>query len=145
MMHKNRAWCVAPVASAAELADKLSNYSWCCCTGFELDNFLWLNDATGPDGAQEMAVLRKPTEDDPHFRQVESITASWCTEQQLLAYVKSIHQGEPPPRIDQGPVVFARSGKDFMAALGCQLNLEAAIVHPTIESPETHGRCQHCA
>lgn len=56
MMHKNRRWCVANVDSAEELADKLANYSWCCCCGFELDGILWLNDATGVDGAQEYAV-----------------------------------------------------------------------------------------
>ena len=50
MMHTERIWSVTPVTSQDELAEKLSQ-SWCCCTGFELDGFLWLNDATGPDGA----------------------------------------------------------------------------------------------
>ena len=42
---------------------------------------LWLNDSTGPDGAQEYAVVR---EED--LMQVESIPASWCSEDELIHY-----------------------------------------------------------
>ena len=145
MMHNNRVWCVSPVETAEELADKLTQYSWCCCTGFELDDYLWLNDATGPDGAQEYAVVRKPTGDGPHFWQVESITASWCTERQLLAYIKLIHEDKPSPQLNDGPVIIARSGSDLRTALGTEKRVEGFIVHPRIESPEVHRRCSHCA
>lgn len=145
MMHKDRVWCVAPVESAAELANKLSQYSWCCCCGFELGDYLWLNDATGGDGAQEYAAVRKPTADDPHHRQVESITASWCSERQMLAYIKSIHGDEPPPLAASGPVVIARTKHEFLAALGSKERPEGHVVHPTIETPQEHGRCPLCA
>lgn len=56
MLHKNRRWCVTPVASAEELAEKLTEMTWCGCSGFRLGGYLWLNDATSPDGAQEFAV-----------------------------------------------------------------------------------------
>ena len=144
MMHKDRVWCVAPVETAEELAHKLTQYSWCCCCGFELGDYLWLNDATGEDSAQEYACIRKPTAGDPHYRQIESITCSWTDEQQMLAHIHSIHDDKPPPPIDSGPVVVARSGSELAAALGGKQST-GKIVHPTIETPEQHGRCPLCA
>jgi hypothetical protein len=52
----------------------LTETSWFCCTGFELDGYRYLNDSTSPDGAQEFAVVKidggagKP-------RQVESMNS----------------------------------------------------------------------
>ncbi len=109
MLHKNRIWCVVPVETAEELAEKLTQYSWCCCNGFELDNYLWLNDATGADAAQEYACVRKPTAEDPHYRQVESITASWCTTQQMLRYIHDVQNDSTSTMTSSGPVVVARS------------------------------------
>ncbi len=56
MFHERRVWSVSPVASAEELAKKLTEMIWCCCNAFELGGYLWLNDSTCPDGAQEYAV-----------------------------------------------------------------------------------------
>ena len=56
MFHNKRVWCVSPVASAEELARKLTETTWCCCTAFALGDYLWLNDSTSPDGAQEFAI-----------------------------------------------------------------------------------------
>jgi len=145
MMHTNRAWCVARVDSAEQLVEKLTQYSWCCCTGFELGNYLWLNDATSEDGAQEYSCVRKPTEDDPHYRQVESITVSWCKPRELIGYIESIHGEAEPPSIDSGPVVVARSNSDVVAALGDQSQPKHIVVKPRIETPEQHGRCPYCA
>lgn len=145
MMHENRVWCVVPVKTAEELAEKLTQHTWCCCSGFELEGYLWLNDATGPDGAQEYAVVRKPTADDPHYRQVESITASWCTEPQFLRYIREVQSGTPSDAVDSGPVVVARSVAELSAALGSQQRPQGYVVQPTLETPEQHGRCPHCA
>jgi hypothetical protein len=145
MMHKNRVWCIAPVATAEELAEKLTQHTWCCCTGFDLDGYLWLNDATCEDGAQEYAVVRKPTADDPHYSQVESITASWCSMLQLLRYIQDVQSGTAATEIAAGPVVVAKSIADLSVALGVNDQPPAYVVCPRIETPEQHGRCRHCA
>jgi len=59
MFHDTRHWCVSQVESIDELVDKLGNYNWCCCSDFQINNVLWLNDATGEDGAQEYAVYAR--------------------------------------------------------------------------------------
>lgn len=43
MFHRSRVWCVTPVASAEDLAEKLTTVTWTCCTAFELGDYLWLN------------------------------------------------------------------------------------------------------
>jgi len=84
------------------------------------DSYLWLNDATSPDGAQEFSVVKKAG---PNGRpwQVESITVSWCDYAELLAYVERTLRGED----DQN---------DF-----------AHEVAPALQTPAEHGRCCHCA
>jgi len=57
---------------AHALAEKIRNIVWTPCTGFQIGNYLLLNDATSPDGAQEYAVIDKRTK-----TQVESLTISW--------------------------------------------------------------------
>ena len=74
MMHKKRRWCVGPVENAEALAEKLTQHSWTLCTGFELLGYLFLNDATSEDGAQEYAVVRRPAEPGQPWIQVESVT-----------------------------------------------------------------------
>lgn len=69
MLHRGRVHTVTEVASAEELAAMLVERSWTLCTGFRHAGLLFLNDSTGPDGAQEYAVVR-------NGRQVESITFS---------------------------------------------------------------------
>jgi hypothetical protein len=145
MMHNNRVWCVARVATAEELAEKLTQCTWCCCSGFELGGYLWLNDATCEDGAQEYAVVRKPTDAEPHYRQVESITASWCSAVQLLQYIHDVQLGSATIGCGAGPVVVAKSLADLSLALGVNDQPQAYVVHPRIETPEQHGRCPHCA
>lgn len=151
MYHENRRWCVQPVVSCEELADKLHNYSWCNCGGFELKGFLWLNDSTSPDAAQEYAVVKRPTDNSKEFMQVESITVSWCNSQQLMEYIRQIHTGNTDPPVEnapvdnRGPVVVTRSAAEFFHALGVAEVPHGKVVHPRIETPEEHGRCSHCA
>jgi hypothetical protein len=116
MMHEDRTWCVSPVESAEELARKLTETVWCCCTGFALGDYLWLNDSFSPDGAQEYAVLQKS---DGKLIQIESITFGWCNEPTALRYVKETLAGED--------------------------NIFRREVEAVLETPDTHARCRHCA
>lgn len=86
-----RRWNVGNVATAEELAEKLSgdNHTWTLCTGFRHGGFLFLNDSFSEDGAAEWAVVRESD-----LRQVESITFGWCTEAEALRYIRGVLAGE---------------------------------------------------
>lgn len=122
-MHKRRVWCVTPKDAPEELARLLSQTTWTTCTGFELAGYLFLNDSTSEDGAQEYAVVKRPTDPGGRFVQVESITFGWCDVATTFDYVRRILAGE-----------FDTS--DF-----------AAEVSPRLETPEEHraGYCHACA
>jgi hypothetical protein len=120
MFHRSRVWCVTPVASAEDLAEKLTTVTWTCCTAFELGGYLWLNDATSPDGGQEFAVVKRAGPAG-HPLQVESITFSWCDFDEALAYVQRTLRGEDDEN-------------DF-----------AHEVSPVLQTRAEHGRCCHCA
>lgn len=119
MLHKSRTWCVTAVGSAEELAEKLTQHTWTLCTAFELDGYVYANDATSADGAQEYAVLRRDGETS-EFVQLESITFSWCSEVQALALIRRISAGE---------------------INSCQYGWISA---GRFETPTEHGRCLHC-
>ncbi|MGI2907155.1 hypothetical protein [Tolypothrix sp. VBCCA 56010] len=89
MLHNKRTWTINEVSSPEQLAEKLTAHTWTGCTGFKLGNLLFLNDATSGDGAQEYAVVALYTNND--FLQIESITFSWCSYEQALAYIKNLH------------------------------------------------------
>ncbi len=144
-MHKDRIWCVSKIETSEELAESLADYSWCCCCGFELGDFLWLNDATGGDGAQEYAVVRKPTFDDPNYRQVESITASWCTKEEILRYIDGVQGDTLSASSETGMVLKAKTTTEFLSALsGKVVRPQSRIVCPVIETPEQHESCSLC-
>ena len=119
MMHRNRTWSVTPINSAGELARMLSEHTWAPCTAFELAGTLFLNDSTGPDGAQEYAIVRRL--DDGRFLQVESITFGWCDHAAAHRHILRAIEGRD-------------DGNDF-----------AAVVAPHLETPEQHRRCPLCA
>ena len=118
MFHENRVWSVGSVESAEELAKKLTSMTWCCCNGFSIGDYLWLNDATCPDGAQEYAVLKR---DSGKLVQIESITFSWCEDEEALRYIRD-----------------TLAGKD-------DLNSFRKEVDPVLQTPAEHGSCGHCA
>lgn len=120
MLHQNRRWSVTEVGGAEELAAKLTETTWCCCAGFSLGGYLWLNDATGPDGAQEYAVVKRAGTSRPAM-QVESITYSWCTYEQALESIERTLAGDDDGNSFRRPVA------------------------PRLETPEEHGSCGHCA
>lgn len=95
MMHKKRTWSVSQVASVDELADKLVNHTWTTCSGFYVaghSEYYFLNDSTSEDGAAEFAVVR--TDGGSTFKQVESITFSWCTVEKAREYILRALAGE---------------------------------------------------
>jgi len=120
MMHTNRVWSVSNVLSPEDLAHKLTNTTWCCCTGFRIGDYLWLNDATSPDGAQEYAVVKLVC-GEGIATQVESITFSWCSEADALRHIQRTLSG------------------------GDDRNDFARRVSPNLQTQAEHGRCHHCA
>lgn len=72
--HHYRTWRVERGLGPSQIAHRISNNTFCGCVGFECQGLLWLNDSTGPDGAQEWAVIRESDS-----RQCESITTGWST------------------------------------------------------------------
>ncbi len=116
-MHRRR-WQVSDVATAEELASILTGQDWTLCSGFRHGGHLWLNDATGPDGAQEYAVVREGD-----HAQVESITFGWLDAARGLAIIREIVAGE---------------GGDYSASYG-------SIDPRMVETPAQHGRCPQCA
>ena len=118
MMHTSRRWSVASVESAEQLAHHLTEMTWCGCSGFELDGYLFLNDATSADGAQEYAILKQVAEG---MIQIESVTFSWCCYDQALRLIRQVVDGQ----YDDQRIY--------------------SVVAPQIETPEAHGRCHLCA
>jgi hypothetical protein len=86
MFHK-RKWSVVEVKTAEELADKLTEYTWCGCNGFKLGKYIFLNDSTCADGAQEYGVILDN-------RQLESLTFSWMTKEKALKIINRVLAGE---------------------------------------------------
>lgn len=94
MFHKNRTWSIAKVESVEALAEKLVDCSWTLCTGFELQGYLFVNDSLSEDGAQEFAVVRRPECRHDPWKQVESITFSWCTKEQARRHIERSINGD---------------------------------------------------
>lgn len=116
-MHARR-WQVSDILTAEELAGMLTGQDWTLCTGFRFGGYLWLNDATGPDGAQEYAVIRESD-----HAQVESVTFGWVDSLRGLAIIREIAAG---------------AGDEYASAYG--------FIDPRlVETPAQHGRCGHCA
>ena len=86
MMHKTRRFVVVD-AWPEEMAEKLTNHTWTPCTGFRVGGYLFLNDSTSPDGAQEYAIVKDG-------KQIESITFGWCDKAKAAEYVRRILAGE---------------------------------------------------
>jgi len=118
MLHRKRIWSVFPAASAEWLAEQLTQYTYCGCNGFRLGEYLFVNDATCADGAQEYAVLKPAGE---HYVQIESLTFSWMTQEKALDIIRRVLAGE----FDD--------------------ERYATIDPRRFQTPEEHGRCYHCA
>jgi hypothetical protein len=98
MMHKRRVYKVSDRATdAGVLADLLTRHDWCTCNGFRLGHLLFLNDSTGPDGAQEYAVF-----DERSGKQIESLTVSWMTPEKLAAAIDRLMAEGTPDTWQEG-------------------------------------------
>ncbi len=116
-MHTRR-WSVFDVTTAEELAGMLTGQDWTPCTGFRFGGYLWLNDSTGPDGAQEYAVIREVS-----YLQVESVTFGWVNDARGLAIIEEIAAGD-----------------------GCDDSESYGSIDPRmIKTAEQHRHCRHCA
>src|SRR5260370_25128781 len=115
MMHAKRRWCLSPVADAGTLARMLTERTWTLCAGLYVaghEHCLFLNDATSEDGAGEYGIVRRLP--DGSYRQVESITMSWCSAEKALAFIEQALRGE-------------MDGSDFTRP-----------VQPRLDTPEQH-------
>lgn len=115
MVHKDRVFTVAEVATAEELTEKLTKFSWCLCNGFKLGEVLYLNDSFSEDGAQEFAVVWNGL-------QIESVTFGWCKYEQALEIVKQL----------------AEAAEFGLFDIYCKAKNR-------IEDSSQHGRCHLCA
>ena len=89
MLHSDRIWNVSEVRSPEELAKNLTQTTWCCCQAFQKaghSQYIWLNDSTSPDGAQEFAVCR--IDSIGGIRQIESITFGWWDYGKSLQFIR---------------------------------------------------------
>ena len=120
-MFHSRRWVVSTVATPEELAQKLVEMTWCGCAAFRVERteYLFLNDATSADGAQEYAVV-KGLPEGPPWLQLESLTFSWCTAEQALGFIHKTLAGE----YDHAEY--------------------ATPVTPYLDTPEQHGCCRLC-
>ena len=118
MLHSTRIWSVAPAESPEWLAEQLTQYTYCGCNGFRLGNYLFVNDATCADGAQEYAALKLAGD---HYVQIESLTFSWMTQEEALDMIRRVLVGQ----FDHEPYAMIGSSR--------------------IQTPEQHGRCPLCA
>ena len=122
MLHTDRTWSVTEVDSAEELARMLTEMTWACCQAFCIKGFpqyVWVNDSTAPDRLQEYAVLKRHNSNSK-IMQIESVTFSWCDQQQALQFIKG-----------------TLAGKDDNNFFACE-------VHATLQTPAKHDRCPHC-
>ena len=123
MLHADRTWVLHEVESAAVLAEKLTSMTWCCCQAFTIagyTQYVWVNDATSPDGIQEYGLV-KLRQMKGYGTQLDSVTFGWLNERRALELIEQSVNGE----FDQS---------DW----ACEVKL-------TLQTPEEHGTCIHCA
>ena len=118
MLHSKRIWSIVPAESAGWLAEQLTQCTSCGCSGFRLDDYVFVNDATCADGAQEYGVLRA---DGDHYVQIESLTFSWMTYDEAETIIRRVLAGE----FDH-------------ATYG-------TVAGNRLQTPDQHGRCHLCA
>ena len=115
MIHRNRVWNVKEYDDAAELAHKLTQFTWTLCSGFSHRGILYLNDSFSEDGAAEFGVVREA--DGVQF---ESVTFGWMAESDALKTILGYTESQP----------------DFNFGT---LNLSKSLAHPV------GSQCERCA
>lgn len=97
MIHNLRVFDVRRVEDPEFLAMKLTQQTWCLCTGWLIGSkYLFLNDSFSEDGAQEYAaMLRKPLPGKRNnWLQIETITFSWMEIPDAAKMIRRILDGE---------------------------------------------------
>jgi hypothetical protein len=142
-MHTNRTWCVVPAESVEWLAEKLVNHSWCSCAGWSLGGYLFLNDQTSADGAFEVAIVKPPLEPGGPWWQIESITFGWLSSSLVLAQ----HVRETGEHATSEQLARKHINRCLSGAIdpGTSESVAWLIPRLNVETPEQHGRCEHCA
>lgn len=88
MMHRSRVWGV----TQSDAIDELTNSTWTLCAAFETPaGTIWANDSTNVNALQEYGVLRRQGDD---WRQVETITVSWCKPAEMREFIRRADAGE---------------------------------------------------
>ena len=153
-LHK-RKWCVEDVPDAETMAHELKRHAaLTLCTGFRLHGYLFLNDATHEDGAQDdgtslmrctlraqrvfvvpSAVLKEAT-----FVQIESLTVSSMgrpLSADKVGALWSPHRSFDDLRATIQTIV---AGADDDQALATFVS----VTPDQIQTPAQHGRCGYC-
>lgn len=94
MSHKRRRFQIADVLTEDELAVTLRAHTWTLCTGFRFGASLWLNDSFSEDSVQEYAVVREAD-----GAQLETITVSWCSAEELRTHASRLAVGTAVPSL----------------------------------------------
>ena len=85
MIHHDRVYGVEDVRDVKTLANKLFHYTWTGCTGYQLGEYLFLNDSFDLNGIQEFAVLKI---EDGELIHIETIAISnWSFKEHHLELV----------------------------------------------------------
>jgi hypothetical protein len=77
MLHKSRVWGEPVETDLDTFAKQVTTRDWTVCTAWKVGDYVFVNDASSGDGAQEYAVLIE--DEDGQWFQVESWTCSWMT------------------------------------------------------------------
>jgi hypothetical protein len=88
MLHKTRVWGEPVAVTLDEFAEKVTGSTWTNCTAWKVGPYVFVNDATGGDGAQEYAVLFRTAEGE--WWQIESWTCSWMTPDELRRHYRKL-------------------------------------------------------
>ena len=110
MIHDKRRFGIVTVANVGQLVEALKEHSWTLCTGFALQEILFLNDSFSEDGTQEYAVVRAG-------RQIESLTVSWMSRAELHNDIDWLVRGGGG---DYGPVEAPTEPMDDHSCPRCQ-------------------------
>ena len=109
MMHEKRKYSIKKYDNLDELVEKLTQYDWCGCNGFELNDLILLNDATGADGAQEYGVIK-------NGRQIESLTVSWMKPEDLKQCLVELTQDGAGVDMGEYQIKFHEDGPCYLCA-----------------------------
>jgi len=87
MIHGNRKFSVKEYENLDEMCEAITSTTWCLCNSFRYKDLVFFNDSFSEDGAGEYAVY-----DIRSGKQIESITASWCTAESFKKHVLDLLQ-----------------------------------------------------